>query len=77
MRGKKGTKTPTLSPSKLAGLEGEGVLLAESTKFRGVRYRPDGQGISIYAGACGAIQLNWDRLDDLIEELMAFQEVYE
>ena len=66
-----------ISHSRLASLETEGIYLAESMKFKGVMYKPDGQGISIYAGESGAIAFRWDRLDDLIEELMSFQEVYD
>ena len=65
-----------LSHSKLATLETEGIHLAESNRILGVQYKPEKDGISIYAGASGAIALKWDRLDELIEELREFKEVY-
>lgn len=65
-----------LSHSKLATLETEGIHLAESNRILGVQYKPEKDGISIYAGESGAIALKWDRLDELIEELREFKEVY-
>lgn len=77
MRGKPGTKTPYISQSKLASLEEKGLKLTESTRFSGVNYKPDRDGINIYAGACGNLQVDWDRLEELIDELYEFKEVYD
>lgn len=65
-----------LSHSKLATLETEGIHLAESERIKGVKFKPEKDGISIYAGKSGALALKWDRLDDLFEELKEFKEVY-
>ena len=65
-----------LSHSKLATLETEGIHLAESNRIMGVKFKPEKDGISIYAGTSGAIAFKWDRLDDLFEELKEFKEVY-
>ena len=65
-----------LSHSQLATMETEGIHLAESIRISGVHFKPEKDGISIYAGKSGALALKWDRLDDLFEELKEFKEVY-
>lgn len=64
------------SDAFLAGLEANGVKVAESERFYGVVYKPDKYGINIYAGKCGQLQINWDSLDDFFEELKQFKEAY-
>lgn len=66
-----------LSQSKLATLEAEGIHLAESEKIKSVFYKPEKDGISIYAGASGALAFKWDRWDLLKEEIDEFREVYD
>ena len=65
-----------LSHSKLATLEAEGIHLAESTRFLGVYFNPEKDGISIYAGTSGAIAFKWDRWEELKQEIDEFREVY-
>jgi hypothetical protein len=66
-----------ISHAKLATLENEGIHLAESEKIQGVQYKPEKDGISIYAGPSGAIAFKWDRWDDLKAEIDEFREVYD
>ena len=65
-----------LSHSKLATLETEGIHLAESERIKGVKCKPEKDGISIYAGTSGAIAFKWDRWEDLKNEIDEFKEVY-
>jgi hypothetical protein len=69
--------TKRLSHSQLATLETEGIHLAESTRISGIHFRPEKDGISIYAGKSGAIAFKWDRWDLLKEEIDEFREVYD
>ena len=70
-------KTKYLSHAKLATLENEGIHLAESTRFLGVLYKPEKDGISIYAGTSGALAFKWDRWEELKQEIDEFREVYD
>ncbi len=74
---KKRGKSTHLTQAQLATLEAQGIKLTESTRFTNVHYKPDENGINIYAGRCGQLQIDWNSLDDFIEELMEFQEVEE
>jgi hypothetical protein len=65
-----------LSQSKLAGMTAE-TMLTDSTRFESVHYLPGKDGISIYAGASGAIAFKWDRWEDLKNEIDEFREVYD
>lgn len=69
-------KNKHISHSRLATLETEGIHLAESNRFMGVRYKPEKDGISIYAGTSGAIAFKWDRWEELKAEIDEFREVY-
>lgn len=66
-----------LSHSKLATLETEGIHLAESERIKGVKFKPEKDGISIYAGTSGAIAFKWDRWEELKQEIDEFREVYD
>jgi len=65
-----------LSQSKLAGMTAE-TMLTDSTRFESVHYLPDKDGISIYAGASGALAFTWDRWEELKQEIDEFREVYD
>jgi hypothetical protein len=71
------TKKRYLSHSRLATLETEGIHLAESDRIGGVFYKPEKDGISIYAGTSGAIAFKWDRWEELKQEIDEFREVYD
>lgn len=66
-----------LSHSKLATLETEGIHLAESTRISGIQFKPEKDGISIYAGTSGALAFKWDRWEELKQEIDEFREVYD
>lgn len=57
-------------------LEAKGYEVAMSRFFDGVAYTYDSTGLTILAGKNGKLQINWNNIDDLIEELMDFQEAY-
>lgn len=65
-----------LSQSKLASMTAE-TMLTDSTRFESVHYLPDKDGITICAGASGAIAFKWDRWEDLKNEIDEFREVYD
>ena len=60
----------------LEKLEKKGFFLAESRFFQGVTYAVDGAGLTILAGRCGKLQINWDRIDEFTEELLDFKDMY-
>jgi len=64
------------SHSKLATLEYKGVHLAESERFKGVLYKPEKDGLTIYAGQSGELAFKWDRWEDLKAEIDEFKEAY-
>jgi len=64
------------SDAFLAGLEANGVKVAESKRFKGVLYKPEKDGLTIYAGQSGELAFKWDRWEDLKAEIDEFKEVY-
>lgn len=64
------------SDAFLAGLEANGVKVAESERFKGVLYKPEKDGLTIYAGQSGELAFKWDRWEDLKAEIDEFKEAY-
>ena len=64
-----------LSHFKLATLESEGIHHAYSERIKAVKFKPDKEGIRVYAVTSGALVFKWDRWDLLKEEIDEFREV--